>query len=105
MEKFLKLCFTHFVTNSPIDAYTLVKIQERKGIIPYYKTNGVEKTCGCRPCCDCKTLEKEINSPMKQILKLQQIKRNLICLAMQYYYFLIQKILSKKMICNKRTLL
>ncbi len=38
--------------NSPLDAYTLVKIQARKGIISYYKTNGLEKTSGCRPCCD-----------------------------------------------------
>jgi hypothetical protein len=51
------MCYM-FCYNSPIDAYTLVNIQARKGIIPYYKINGLEKTCGSRPCCDCKTIWK-----------------------------------------------
>jgi hypothetical protein len=55
--------------NSPIAAYTLVKIQARKGIIPYYETNGLEKTCECKPCCDCKKIEEKINNSMKWVLK------------------------------------
>jgi hypothetical protein len=39
--KALQVMCCMFYHNSPIDAYSLAKTEARKGIISYYKTNGI----------------------------------------------------------------
>jgi len=60
-----------FYYNSPIDAYSLVKIQPRKGIIYHiinYWNTDLEKTYGCKPIAIAKKFQEELNSPMKRVL-------------------------------------
>ncbi len=74
-----------FHCNSLFDAFNLVRIQARKGIKSYYKTNttiALEKHVDVDNIVIVKKFE-EI-SLLRGILKRQLTKKDIMCLALQY---------------------
>jgi hypothetical protein len=72
--------------NSPIDASSLIRIQARKGIISYYKTNGtmaLKKHVDVHHVVIAKKIE-EINNHVTRILEKQLAKKDIMCPIMKY---------------------
>jgi hypothetical protein len=76
-----------FCYNIPIDAFSLGRIQSKKGIILYYKTNrimGLTKHVDVNHVVITTKIGKEMNSRLKGCWKKYQQKKELMCLAVQY---------------------
>jgi hypothetical protein len=85
-----------------------LKTPTRKGFILYNTSNGIT-TLRNNVLLDhlkiTKMFKKEVNNPIKEELERQLTqKKDLICLMSQFLTFLLQEILSKRMMCNKNSL-
>jgi hypothetical protein len=91
------ICHVNFVPYSP-------RTKKGKGIITYFKKNGIialKKHVDANHVILAKRFEKEVNFPLRNILEKQPTKRSQMCLTLKYQSFLVQKILLRRMLCNK----
>jgi hypothetical protein len=90
--------------NNPINA-CIPKIQSTKGLISYFKTNGItnfQQTCECRPCHYCKFLKRRSIVHWKQIQR-QLAKKRPNLFGENFINFFVNqyRLRKKKCICKR----
>jgi hypothetical protein len=84
-----------------------LKTPTRKGSILYNTSNGIttlRKYVFLDHLKNTKMFETEVNMPIKEEFKDNLLKKDLIYLVSQFLTFLLQNLLSKRMMCNKHSL-
>jgi hypothetical protein len=91
------ICHVNFVPYNP-------RIKKRRGIRTYFNKNGIttlKKHVDTNHVVLAKRFEEEMNLPLRNIFEKQPTKKRPMCLTLKYQSFLVQKILSRGMLCIK----